>query len=413
MFEVFFRRNNFDLLYQALRWQDAVAAAFEKRLSRNADSIFDQLIRKKLALGDERFFHFESARQALASIFQNVTSDRKEVLVASFTCEVVPAYIIKSGLKPVFYPCSPLKRIDYDDVLNRINANTLAVVVQHSFGIKEDIRDLVSICKARGIIVIEDKALCFASGGAGSSELQGDFAFYSFEASKTVSCRMGGLLVFNRNSECRVNLQQPKEMPWWRQKVSDLRTFVAVVLYANDQRVCLYLRRLCVLTGILGRSINREDVDSRPVGPAYQLTRYQKKLIILQLIRISRLRATAAKNVRFWRKTLGSLIGAEYMSSECFPVRLPIKICGAKDLRSQLRLNGMLDQHWFTAGVGVDGFDGLKVGFDPEGFRENLKEAGDLVNLPTIKDLPRRHMATLSKVILAHAQKQERSVNNG
>ena len=114
MFEDFFRRNNFDLLYQALRWQDAVAAAFEKRLSENVDSIFEQLIRKKLALGDEQFFHFQSARHALASIFKNVSSDRNEVLVASFTCEVVPAYIIKSGLTPVFYPCSPLKRIDYE-----------------------------------------------------------------------------------------------------------------------------------------------------------------------------------------------------------------------------------------------------------------------------------------------------------
>ena len=58
MFENFFRRNNFDLLYQALKWQDAVAAAFETRLSKNADSIFDHLIRKKLALSDEQFFIF-------------------------------------------------------------------------------------------------------------------------------------------------------------------------------------------------------------------------------------------------------------------------------------------------------------------------------------------------------------------
>lgn len=413
MFENFFRRNNFDLLYQALKWQDAVAAAFETRLSKNIDSIFDHLIRKKLALGDEQFFHFQSARQALASIFKNVSSDRSEVLVASFTCEVVPAYIIKSGLKPIFYPCSPLRRIDHDDILSRVNANTLAVVVQHSFGIKEDVRDLVSICRAKGIIVIEDKALCFASGGSGSSELQGDFAFYSFEASKTVSCRMGGLLVFNRDSAARVNLQQAKNMSWLHQKVSDFRTFVAIVLYANDQRFCLYLRRLCLLIGILGRSINPEDLNFSPIAPSNQLTSYQKKLIILQLIRISQLRAIAAGNIRFWRKTLGTLIGSEYMENECFPVRLPIKISGARELRRQLKVNGMLDQHWFTAGVGTDGFDGLEVGFDPENFKENLKEADDIVNLPTIKDLSPRHMTMLSKGILAHAHQQERNLNHG
>ena len=178
MFGVFFRRSNFDLLYQALKSQDAIIAAFESRLSKNTDRIFDHLIRKKLSLGDEQIFDFQSARQAMASIFENIRSDRSEVLVASFTCEVVPAYIIKSGLKPSFYPCSPMSRIDKKDILTRVNQNTLAVVIQHSFGIKEDIRDLVAPCRARGVIVIEDKALCFASGGAGSPELQGDFACY-------------------------------------------------------------------------------------------------------------------------------------------------------------------------------------------------------------------------------------------
>ena len=69
----------------------------------------------------------------------------------------------------------------------------------------------------------------------------------------------------------------------------------------------------------------------------------------------------------------------------------------------------MLDQHWFTEGVGTDGFNGLTVGFDPENFREGLREAADLINLPTIKNLPRRHMVRLSEVILAHAQQQKRN----
>lgn len=409
MFGVFFRRSNFDLLYQALKSQDAVIAAFESRLSKNTDPIFDHLIRKKLFLGDEQIFHFQSARQAMASIFENIRSDRSEVLVASFTCEVVPAYIIKSGLRPTFYPCSPMSRIDKDDILSRVNENTLAVVIQHSFGIKEDIRDLVATCRARGVIVIEDKALCFASGGTSSPELQGDFAFYSFEASKTISCRMGGLLVFNRDSAAKVNLQQAREMSWWDQKVSDFRTFVAIVLYANDQKISLFLRRVCVLTGILGRSINPEDLNSVPIGPSRALTSYQKKLLIMQLIRINQLRATAATNLSYWRKTLGALVSSDYMAADCFPVRLPIKIRGASELRSKLKANGMLDQHWFTAGVGAEGFDGREVGFDTENFKNNVKEAEDIINLPTVKDLSPRHMAMLGRVILAHAHHQEKT----
>ena len=73
----------------------------------------------------------------------------------------------------------------------------------------------------------------------------------------------------------------------------------------------------------------------------------------------------------------------------------------------------MLDQHWFTAGVGTDGFDGREVGFDTEKFKNNVKDAEDIINLPTVKDMSPRHMAMLSKVILAHAHHQEKNLNHG
>ena len=105
------------------------------------------------------------------------------------------------------------------------------------------------------------------------------------------------------------------------------------------------------------------------------------------------------------------MIDPEYLKKNCFPVRLPVKVKKAGELRRLLKLHGMMDQHWFTSGVGTDGFDGSTVGFAADNFEEYLKETADIINLPTIKDLAPRHMASLSEVISDHLKRQKENID--
>ena len=406
MSKSFFQRNNFDLLYQLSVWIDAFHAILLLRSRRRANRVLEFLLKKSLRIKGEKYFFCASGRSALAHIFKNLESDKKEVLVAAFTCEVVPAYLMKSGLKPVYYDCSPFRRINARDVMGKITEQTLAVVVQHSFGIQEDIAELVGECKKRGIIVIEDKALCFSSGFKGLPELQGDFAFYSFEASKTISCRMGGLLLFREESAKAVSLESPIQQSLHETILSDARTFLAISLYSNDLAVCLLIRRALIVLGILERSINTKDLDASNLEDASTITQYQKNLLILQLMRLKSAKNQARKNIQFWCRCLGARVNPIYLNDGCLPVRLPVGLCNAEQLRQQLTTAGMLDSHWFTSGVGCDGFDGMSVGFNKSNHTESCADAAGIINLPTIKKLPPRFQQSLFSALQAHVGDQ-------
>ena len=92
----------------------------------------------------------------------------------------------------------PVSKNILNIIKKKVSSKTKAIIYQHSFGKHDDISEIKNFCKIKNIILIEDKALCFLSKKKKLPELQGDFAYYSFENSKTISSRMGGMIIFSR-----------------------------------------------------------------------------------------------------------------------------------------------------------------------------------------------------------------------
>ena len=396
-----FQRNSFDLMYQMTVWSDAIKALTLKREEGRIDRVLHHLMRRALKLSNHELCFFSSGREAFASILSDFRNTDSQVLVAGFTCEVVPAYILKLGLKPVYYECSPFRRINLEHIKKRVTDKTLAVIVQHSFGIQEDITDLVAFCRRKKIIVIEDKALCFSSRKNDLPELQGDFAYYSFEASKSMTCRMGGLLVFHPSNSLSLSIPAPSKKKRVSSFLSDTRTFLAILVYCQTHTFFLFFRKFLILFGILGASIRPRDLSIAPPRAPSTLTNYQKKLLILQLLRLDRQKFYTRKLVKFWRSELGSLVDPIYCSDDCFPVRLPIRIDQADSARRDVRAAGMLDYHWFSSGVGSE-YDASKLGFNSLSFPFSSEEASKIVNLPTIKKLPEERYRDICQALLKY-----------
>ncbi len=118
---------------------------------------------------------------------------------------IVPAYtVISTGLVAIHANAVPIIAdvdpetwtIDPEDVRRKITPRTKAVIPVSICGLSPDMDPLIGLCKEHGLALIEDNAQCFLGyykdRVVGS---MGDFASFSFQASKHMTCGDGGILI--------------------------------------------------------------------------------------------------------------------------------------------------------------------------------------------------------------------------
>ena len=133
-------------------------------------------------------------RVALASL--DLKKD-DEVITQSFTFVATVEAIIESNAIPVCTEVDKTLNMDPDDLLNKINKKTKAVIVVHMLGVPCRLNEIKSICKKNNIKLIEDTA--WGCGGKFNNRFlgtHGDIGTYSFDFAKTITTGEGGMVVF-------------------------------------------------------------------------------------------------------------------------------------------------------------------------------------------------------------------------
>jgi len=143
---------------------------------------------------NQQFYYFRG-RVALAEILK--AADVKQgdlVAIQGFTCTAVLESLLAVGVKPVF--------IDIDrntlsmsiiSLKEKAQSNKLkAVVIQHTFGINANIKNINSFAKSNGIFSIEDSCHRIEPTYTESGELLCDACFFSYEWGKPMPAGLGG-----------------------------------------------------------------------------------------------------------------------------------------------------------------------------------------------------------------------------
>lgn len=120
-----------------------------------------------------------------------------EVIVPAFTVFSTPAVALQCNSVPVIADVDPHTwTLDPEDVRRKITPRTKAIIPVSICGLMADMEPLMDLAREHGLVVIEDNAqgvLCtYRERVAGSI---GHFASFSFQASKTVTCGDGGILI--------------------------------------------------------------------------------------------------------------------------------------------------------------------------------------------------------------------------
>ncbi len=147
-----------------LHFSQALTSLFAHLQNKNQASKFTKQARKKLAkqfnVTTSEVTLTYGARSAFYTLLAELVKKnptKKEVILCGFTCRVLINPILKLGLKPIFIDLAPdTLRMSVEQIHQKISKNTLAIVVQHTFGALEDISTIKTIHK--NIPLIADNA---------------------------------------------------------------------------------------------------------------------------------------------------------------------------------------------------------------------------------------------------------------
>jgi dTDP-4-amino-4,6-dideoxygalactose transaminase len=173
-----------------------------------------------------------SGRQALATLLEKLKtrSRARKVFLCSFNCAVVREAVTRNGFAvETFDLADGTGRIDWAQIAGLLNADHLAVIVPHLFGIPSDFRPALDRARALGIYVIEDCAHTLGGKIAGDvAGTLGDAAIFSFNYDKPLSLSGGGALLIN-NPAIAIQAKDVEVVPPARSE------------YHQFQHLCAYL----------------------------------------------------------------------------------------------------------------------------------------------------------------------------
>ena len=143
--------------------------------------------------------HSCTAALDMAMMLADLTEERNEVILPSFTFVSTATCIINSGGTPVFVDVDPSTcNIDPAEVAKAVTPRTAAVIAVHYGGVCADMDALAEICNQHQLLLVEDAAQAFLSEYKGRQACTlSDLACLSFHETKNVVSGEGGALIVN------------------------------------------------------------------------------------------------------------------------------------------------------------------------------------------------------------------------
>ena len=145
---------------------------------------------------------FWRGRVALWTLLKaaGVASEDDEVILPAYTCEMVPTAVRFTSGRCVFVDVergglNP----SVQQIANAVSERTRAIVIQHTYGMVQSVRELKSLLAGRRVTLIEDCCQFVANSYFQDNTAVSDAAFFSTQWSKPFSTGLGGMAVFFNN----------------------------------------------------------------------------------------------------------------------------------------------------------------------------------------------------------------------
>jgi dTDP-4-amino-4,6-dideoxygalactose transaminase len=174
----------------------------------------------------QNIYLLDSGRSALVIALKALgLNPGEEVLLSAFNCTAVAESIIQAGGIIKFVDINSKAGLDINSIKNTISPKTKCIIVTHIYGLVDDLEELSSLCKSRGIFLINDLAQTLENPSSDKKlNTYGDVSIYSFGAEKHLFALGGGAIVTHRNNLVdKIGKNLPQEI------VSDRSLFILLL----------------------------------------------------------------------------------------------------------------------------------------------------------------------------------------
>lgn len=285
--------------------EDIVRGSFINKFERN----FAKYI------GVDSAFSFGAGRMAFYVILKAIGIGKgDEIILPAYTCSVVSNAIIYCGAKPIYVDInSKTFNIDVVKIEEKINSQTKAIMVQHTFGLPVDMDKLTEIAKRHNIRVIEDCAQALGAEYKGKKVgVFGDAAFFSFELSKVITTGWGGMAVTN-DSSIKEKLEEEQRKTLFldlrkTRKIAWQIIFSYFLYHPWNYWWGKFLLMILYKIGIFLPSIKEEERQGKkPSNYPHPLSNIQSRLGLSQLDKINKINEKRIKIAQLYNQLLKKL----------------------------------------------------------------------------------------------------------
>ncbi|MGC8981692.1 MAG: DegT/DnrJ/EryC1/StrS family aminotransferase [Minisyncoccia bacterium] len=305
-----------------------------------------------------KIFLFSSERGALETFLRFYLSKekRKKVIAQAFTCFVVPKAIINAKGIPVFVDIKD-GCLNFDvENLKKVYDNDVSIVItQNTFGVPNNIEDIVNFCKDNNILLIENLAHSFSSKYKGTYLGNfGDVAVFSLGRTKVISSIFGGVLVINNENLANEFEEYYKNIPYPRKKFI-LKSLASALLmikfrekYFSYGKLMMYLlRRLGLVTLDISK---KERLGYDEDFLLCKLPNAFAEIAFNQLRKIIKFNEHREKIAKIYLKEglipYGEKLGPEY---EFYYLRYPMTTLKPKKLIEKMKNYGIYLGDWYKS----------------------------------------------------------------
>lgn len=358
----------------------------------------------------------DSARSALFLILK--TLDLKptdEVILPSFTCLVVANAAHYTGAKLRFVDTSKEDfNFDLSDLETKINKNTKAILIQHTFGKKIDIKKIKAMIAKydQKIMLIED----WAHSLKRNEKLEGDAAILTFGIEKLISGVRLGAVVTNDDKlsyELRESIAALPNFPLKKNIVSILNPifwYIANPLHVvgiGKYSIGAVVRGLWRKLGFLGIMIEKDEHQALnpgwfPCKPSNALASLTRN----QLRKLDKFNEQRSQIAKIYHKKLSEISDEKDFDDNRVYLRYPILLKN-QELRmkvwntaknQRITLGDWYVKPLYSKYVNEKAYKTL--GYDPKETPVTVDKCTRVLNLPTGVIISEKRAESLVKLIV-------------
>lgn len=362
----------------------AIKTIFKPHHWQKGNQISQLSTKLKNLLDRQNIWLFNAGRNALEIGLKSLNlKSTDEVLCQAFTCIAVPNAIKWAGAQPVFV--DTVKNgfnISLKDIEKKLTKNSKALIVQHNFGLPDDLESIKKICQKHQLILIED---CAHTLGAKINQQPigsfGDLTILSFGRDKAISSVFGGALLSNHKDLSKKidllfsKLNYPDKFWIFKQLLHPIFISLIKPTYFHFGK---YLMFLYQKSGLLSWPVTKAEKSCLQSLPHNKLPNALATLALHQLNKLESINQTRFNASSIYAKSLKT------QGFKNFPLlRFPILVKNPRKLIKQAKKHQILLGDWYRPVIAPKGVNLTSIGYQKSSCPNAEAVSQKVINLPT------------------------------